>query len=108
MRVLVTGAGGQLGRDLVPAFADADVVAAGHSELDVADRDSVLQAITGTGADVVIHAGAWTAVDACEGDPDRAFRVNALGTRHVAEGCALAGAHLVCRLLLEKKNTRIS
>ncbi len=45
--------------------------------------------------DVVVHAAAWTAVDACESDPDRAFRVNALGTRHVAEAAALAGAHLV-------------
>ena len=38
---------------------------------------------------------AWTAVDACETDPDRAFAVNALGTRHVAEGARLSGAHVV-------------
>ena len=44
---------------------------------------------------VVIHAAAWTAVDACEGDPDRAFAVNALGTRHVAEAARRVGAHVV-------------
>ena len=63
--------------------------------LDVSDRDAVLQAIDGVGPDVVIHCAAWTAVDACEGDPDRAFAVNALGSRHVAEGARLTGAHLV-------------
>ena len=45
--------------------------------------------------DVVIHTAAWTAVDACEGDPDRAFAVNALGTRHVAEAARRVGAHVV-------------
>jgi dTDP-4-dehydrorhamnose reductase len=45
--------------------------------------------------DAVVHAGAWTAVDACESDPDRAFQVNALGTRHIAEGARLAGARVL-------------
>ena len=83
-RVLVTGAGGQLGRELVEAFAGHDVVAAGHDRLDVGDRDAVLAAITSLRPELVVHAAAWTAVDACEADPDRARRVNALGTRHAA------------------------
>jgi dTDP-4-dehydrorhamnose reductase len=116
VRVLVTGAEGQLGRDLADALAgrvppgalagDArtgrlghrtpcDVVALGHRALDVADRSAVATAIEGTRPDVVVHAGAWTAVDACESDPERAFAVNATGTRHVAEAAARIGAHVV-------------
>jgi dTDP-4-dehydrorhamnose reductase len=93
--VLVTGAGGQLGRELVEAFTGLDVVAAGHDRLDVGDRDAVVGAITALRPDVVVHAAAWTAVDACEADPDRALRVNALGTRHVADGARRVGAHVV-------------
>lgn len=94
MKVLITGAGGQLGRDLAAAFDGWEVVAAAHASLDVGDRDQVLGAITMLRPDAVVHAAAWTAVDACEGDPDRAWRVNALGSRHVADACRRAGAHL--------------
>ena len=95
MRVLITGAGGQLGHDLVAEFsrhAHHEVIAADHQRLDVGDREAVLGLITTTRPDAVVHPAAWTAVDACEGDPDRAFRVNALGTRHVAEAARRVGA----------------
>ncbi len=94
-RVLVTGAGGALGRAVVSAFDDKDVVGLDHVQLDVADRDAVLQAVGAVAPDVVVHTGAWTDVDGCESDPDRAFRVNALGTRHVVEGARLTGARVV-------------
>jgi dTDP-4-dehydrorhamnose reductase len=99
VKVFVTGAGGQVGREVSARFgavAHDEVVAADHAALDIGDRDAVLQAIMSSRPDAVIHCGAWTAVDACEGDPDRAFRVNALGTRHVAEAARRAGAHLLC------------
>jgi dTDP-4-dehydrorhamnose reductase len=97
MRVLISGAGGQLGTDLVRTCTEAGdvVVACTSSQLDLTDRDSVYGAITATQPDAVIHAGAWTAVDACEGDPERAFLTNALGTGWVADAARRVGAHLV-------------
>ncbi len=97
MKVLVTGAGGQVGREVVAAFAGHEVVAADHARLDVTDRDAVLQATTTLTPDAIVHAAAWTAVDACEGDPDRALAVNGLGTRHVVEAARRTGAP-VCYL----------
>ena len=97
MRVLITGATGQLGTDLVRACRGAgdEVVACGRKELDLTDRDSVLAAITSTRPDVVLNAGAWTAVDACESDPDRAYRTNAMGVRWVTQAARLVGSHVL-------------
>ncbi len=53
------------------------------------------RAITSAAPDVVINAGAWTAVDDCESDPDRAWQVNALGVRWVVDGARRVGAHVV-------------
>jgi dTDP-4-dehydrorhamnose reductase len=97
MRLLVTGAAGQLGTDVVAASRAAgdEVAAASHAVLDVTDRDAVLGAITSWRPDAVVHCAAWTAVDACEDDPSRAFTANALAVRWIAEACERAGAHLV-------------
>ena len=94
-RALVTGAGGALGQSLLGALDGDDVVGLDRDRLDVADRDAVLQAIGQFAPDVVIHAAAWTDVDGNELEPDRAFRVNALGTRNVVEGARIVGARVV-------------
>jgi dTDP-4-dehydrorhamnose reductase len=107
VRVFVTGVTGQVGTEIVaelhrraaqrlrgPAL---DVVAPEESMLDITDRDALLAAIGTVQPEVIIHPAAWTAVDACEADPDRAYRINSLGTRHVAEAARLVGAH-VCYL----------
>lgn len=104
MRVLVTGAGGQVGREVVEVLTARqarnrrgpvlEVIAADKSLLDVTDRDGVLGTVGTLEPDVVIHLAAFTAVDACESRADAAFAVNALGTRHLAEAARLSSAHL--------------
>lgn len=95
VRVLVTGAGGQLGRDLLDAFGDHEVVGLTHSELEVADEAQVVAAVADHEPDLVLHAAAWTDVDGCQQDPDRAHRVNALGAWWVARACRLVEAAMV-------------
>jgi dTDP-4-dehydrorhamnose reductase len=79
--VLVTGAGGQVGRALRTEIPEARFLA--HAELDVTDAAAVREAVAGV--DLVIHLAAMANVDECERDPDRANAVNAEGTRNVVE-----------------------
>lgn len=97
MRVLVTGANGQLASDIDRRWTGAgdQVVSVPRDVVDVSDRDEVLGAITSVRPDVIVNCAAWTAVDACEGDPDRAFAVNALGVRWVRDAADRCGAHLI-------------
>ena len=97
MRVLITGAGGQLGLDLARCCEAAgdDVISASHAMLDVSDRDAVHGAVSVARPDTVINCAAWTAVDACEGDPERALALNGLAVRWLAESCDRAGARLI-------------
>jgi len=97
MKVLITGTGGQVGHAMAEhcAAQGDDVVAADRAALDITDRDAVLAAITTLQPDVVVNPAANTDVDGCERDPDAAYAVNSLAVRHLADGCRLAGAHLV-------------
>lgn len=98
MRALITGAGGQLGRELEALFSSSrhhEVLALGHAALDVADRERVLQVCGEWRPDVVVNAAAFTAVDRCEAERDKAFAANALGPRNLAEGARSVKAHFV-------------
>ncbi|MFB3785204.1 MAG: dTDP-4-dehydrorhamnose reductase [bacterium] len=87
MRVLILGSRGQLGADLVRAFADCPVTPCTSEDLDITDESLVQQRIAYTAPDLVINAAAYTRVDDCEREPLRAFQVNALGPRHLALAC---------------------
>lgn len=94
MTVLIVGAGGQLGQDLLDAFAPDGVVGWTRSDLDLTDGPAVRRAIEGLRPTTVVNAAAWTDVDGCESDPARAHLVNAVGPWWLARACAEVGATL--------------
>ncbi|MEC0310673.1 dTDP-4-dehydrorhamnose reductase [Paenibacillus lautus] len=97
MKVLVTGANGQLGRDVIHVLADAghEVVGCGRAELDITSMEQCRQVISSHNPDVIIHCAAYTAVDAAESDTDGAYLVNATGTRNIAVSAEKMGTTVV-------------
>ena len=89
MRVLVTGAKGQLGHDIMNELKKRGLVPIGVDveEMDITDPAACDRVITESAADAVIHCAAYTAVDAAEDQVDLCRRINADGTRNVAEVC---------------------
>ena len=89
MRVLITGAGGLVGRAVTEhcRHLGDDVFAYTHKELDIIKQDLVRQTILRDQPEVVINCAAWTNVDACEFDPAKAFAVNATGPENLASAC---------------------
>jgi dTDP-4-dehydrorhamnose reductase len=94
MRVVITGANGQLGRALQQAFRGDELFLIDLPQHDVTDP-GIVATVAELEPDLVIHAAAMTDVDGCERDPDLAFRVNEVGTRAVAEACRLCDADLL-------------
>jgi dTDP-4-dehydrorhamnose reductase len=97
MKVAVIGANGQLGQDVVAAFRGdgSEVVELNHDRIEVADPASVAVALEKAEAHLVINTAAMHHLDQCEQDPERSFRVNALGARNVALACRERGSALM-------------
>lgn len=97
MKVIVTGATGQLGTDVVNNLRSNghDVLACDRNEMDITDLAQCQQVIGQYQPDAVIHCAAYTAVDAAETDIDGAYKVNAVGTRNIAVAADSIGAKLI-------------
>lgn len=93
MTVLITGASGQLGSDLARLLPDA--VALSRERLDIGDESALRAAFEAHAPTLVFNCAADNAVDAAEAEPERAFRVNALGPGLLAAACASARARFV-------------
>lgn len=92
-RILITGAGGMLGRDLQTALSDRAVTAATRADLDITDVEAATEAVAGHG--VVVNCAAYTAVDAAESDEEAAHLINATGAENLARASARHGARLI-------------
>jgi len=98
MRIVVTGANGQVGRALQAVAAEVgkdDVIPLASAALDVSDAGVVRDVLVPLAPDCIIHAAAYTDTDACEVQQERAYAVNALGTGYVAAAAAAIGCPLI-------------
>jgi dTDP-4-dehydrorhamnose reductase len=97
LKVIVTGAGGLVGRATVSTCSAAgdNVIGLTHHDLDINNEAAVRNTIDSESPDVVINCAAWTDVDGCEFDPDRAFRANALGPELLALACQRTASLLI-------------
>ncbi|MFC2027583.1 dTDP-4-dehydrorhamnose reductase [Chloroflexota bacterium] len=95
MRVLVTGANGQLGTDVCKALKNVEFFPFTHDDIEIKSLDSIRQAISSCHPDAVINTAAYVKVNECEIEQDEAFAVNALGARNVAVVCQEIGSKLV-------------
>jgi dTDP-4-dehydrorhamnose reductase len=96
MRIAITGSAGQLGLALQKRLAGEDLLLIDLPQYDIGDYHQTREVIRTFHPEIVIHAAAFTNVDACETDPAMAYRVNALGTQNVALGCQDCDAAMVC------------
>jgi dTDP-4-dehydrorhamnose reductase len=95
MRLLVTGAAGMLGTDVVACASAHDVVALRRGELDITDADAVAAAVRDARPEAVINCAAWTDVDGAEAAEEQATAINGDGAGRVAAAAAAGGAFTV-------------
>ena len=96
MKVLVTGAAGQLGTELVAVFERGghEVVGTTHATLDISQSSAVEECVAAVKPNFIVHAAAWTAVDACESDAEKAFAVNGTATASLVSAAEKVGARV--------------
>jgi dTDP-4-dehydrorhamnose reductase len=101
-RIALIGSNGQLGSDVARLWPDSplgrrgdELIGLVHADIEVTDEDAVRSVLGGLRPDVVINTAAFHRVDDCETQPELAYRVNALGVKHLAHACAQLGATLV-------------
>jgi len=97
MKLAVIGADGQLGSDIVELFRAEcfDVVPLTIDKLDIADNKQVQKVLAEAGADIIINTAAMHQVEKCEADPLKAFAVNALGARNIAQAANAGSSRLI-------------
>lgn len=97
MKVLVTGANGQLGYDVIKRLEEKEIKYLGtdRDTLDITKEDDVKRVIRGYSPDVIVHCAAYTAVDRAEDERELCYAVNVLGTRYIAEACKEIDAKMI-------------
>ncbi len=93
IKTLIIGASGMLGSDLCKVFPDAVKIT--HKELDITNRERVMDCFREIKPDIVMNAAAYTDVDGCEDKQELAFKVNGYGPGYIAEACSIVGTRLV-------------
>jgi dTDP-4-dehydrorhamnose reductase len=95
VRILLTGAGGQLGHAVRRVFTRHELLPRTRAQLDVAEPSAVAEALAELRPDLLLNAAAYTAVDRAEDEPEAAYRVNRDGPRALAEATARRGIRLL-------------
>jgi len=95
MKILITGANGQLGTDLCQVLQHFEVIPLTHNDIEIGDMNTVKQVFDKYKPDTIINTAAFVWVDDCESDKDKAFLINALGARNIAVATQELGAVLI-------------
>jgi dTDP-4-dehydrorhamnose reductase len=98
MKILITGANGQLGRELASQYKEInsiELILAGKVDLDITDVIAVYRFVNKNKPDVIINCAALTAVDKCETEIDMAYKINTIGPKNLAAAANLIGAEIV-------------
>jgi dTDP-4-dehydrorhamnose reductase len=93
IKTVIFGAGGMLGSDLCKVFRNAVMLT--HNDLDIINKKKVIEFLDENKPDIVINAAAYTDVDGCEDNQEKAFEVNGQAPGYIAEGCSRIGARLL-------------